>query len=94
MTEIIRPMTKEQARNQTPWLLKGPWGERTLPPMSATSLYQLLHKELIASGVLPSDSPMPSHKHYSHVADAVAKSTWKDGRWVLDKVTSKRAAQN
>jgi len=53
--------------------------------MSKVSLYGQLHRELIASGVLPADTPSPSNRYHDHVTMAVLRSSWIEGRWVRDE---------
>jgi DNA-binding XRE family transcriptional regulator len=53
--------------------------------MSKVSLYGQLHRELIAGGVLPPDSPGPSNRYHDHVTMAVMRSSWIEDRWVTDE---------
>ena len=67
------------------WLIQGPWGRRTMPAMSKNELYQVLHRELIDSGVLPADSRAPSNRYHDHVTGTIMHSSWIAGRWVPDE---------
>jgi hypothetical protein len=82
-SQILRPTTVKHEKGE--WLIQGPWGRRTFPQMSKVSLYEHLHSELIASGVLPPDSPRPSNRYHTHVTMAVLTSSWIDDRWVHDE---------
>jgi DNA-binding XRE family transcriptional regulator len=53
--------------------------------MSTVDLYDKLHRELIAGGVLPPDSPGPSNRYHDHVTMAVRESSWIEDRWVRDE---------
>lgn len=82
-SQILRPTTVKREKGE--WLIQGPWGRRNYDPMSKVSLYEQLHRELIASGVLPADSPTPSNRYHDHVTMAVMRSSWIDDRWVPDE---------
>ena len=84
MTLFQRPPKKGFRKNELPWLLQGKWGERSFPPMSKVDLYGILHKELIASGLVSESSVGPSNKHHSEVTMTIIKSSWKNGRWTVD----------
>jgi DNA-binding XRE family transcriptional regulator len=53
--------------------------------MSKVALYEQLHRELIASGGLPPDSPSPSNRHHDHVTMKVMRSSLIEDRWVPDE---------
>ena len=82
-TQILRPTPVK--RDKGDWLVQGPWGRRYFEPMSNVEFYSQLHRELVASGVLPSDSLRPSNKNHGHVTMAVIQSSWIGGRWVRDE---------
>jgi DNA-binding XRE family transcriptional regulator len=80
---ILRPKKGE-------WLIQGPWGRRNYPPMSKGALYGVLRRELIDSGVLPADSPLPSNRYHDHVTMEVLHSSRIDNRWVRDEPFASR----
>jgi DNA-binding XRE family transcriptional regulator len=82
-SQILRPTTVKGQKGQ--WLIQGSWGRRKFDPMSKISLYELLHRELIQSGVLPADSPVPSNRHHDRVTVEVLCSSWIEDRWVPDE---------
>ena len=82
-SQFLRPTTVKNQKGE--WLIQGPWGRRKYDPMSKVNLYAQLHRELIAGGVLPADSPGPSNRHHDHVTMAVMRSSWIEGRWVPDQ---------
>lgn len=82
-SQILRPTTVKRQKGE--WLIQGPWGRRKYPPMSKVSLYEQIHRELIANGILPPDSPSPSNAHHDHVTKAVMESSWIGNRWVRDE---------
>ncbi|MCI0639541.1 MAG: transcriptional regulator [Gemmataceae bacterium] len=82
-SQILRP-------NKEEWLVQGSWGRRNYEPMSKVDFYELLHGELIQSGILAADSPMPSNKHHDHVTMEVMRSSWIDNRWVRDEPLAAR----
>src|SRR5262245_37351331 len=82
-SQILRPMTLKRQKGE--WLIQGPWGRRKYDVMSKVSLYEQLHRELIAGGVLPADSPAPSNRYHGHVTMAVMRSSWIEDRWVADE---------
>jgi DNA-binding XRE family transcriptional regulator len=53
--------------------------------MSKVSLYEQLHRELMAGSVLPPDSRGPSNRYHDHVTMAVMRSSWIEDRWVPDE---------
>lgn len=67
------------------WVILGPWGRRTWPPMSRVDLYRRLHRELIDSGLLPPDSRGPTNQYHDHVTMAIMRSSCIAGRWVPDE---------
>jgi DNA-binding XRE family transcriptional regulator len=71
--------------NKGEWLIQGPWGRRKYPQMTKVALYERLHRELIASGVLSPDSPSPSNKYHDQVTLGVMRSSWIEDRWVPDE---------
>jgi DNA-binding XRE family transcriptional regulator len=81
-SQILRPTTVKRQKGE--WLIQGSWGQRKLDPMSNVSLYEQLHRELIASGV-PVDSQPPSNRYHSHVTMAIHQSSWIEERWVRDE---------
>ncbi len=87
-SQILRPTKVKREKGE--WLIQGPWGRRTYPPMRKVELYERLHRELIDSGVLKPDSPQPSNKYHDHVTMAVMRSSWIDGRWVRDEPLAPR----
>ncbi len=82
---ILRPTTANRSKQESEWLIHGPWGRRKYAPMSNVSLYEQLHRELMAGGVLPADSPAPSNRYHDHVTLAVMRSSWIEDRWVPDE---------
>lgn len=82
-SQILRPTTIKHQKGE--WLIQGPWGRRTYDPMSKVSLYAQLHRELVASGVLPVDSPCPTNRYHGQVTMAVMRCSWIEERWVLDE---------
>src|SRR6266511_4484989 len=82
-SQILRPTTVKRQTGEC--LIQGPWGRRKYEPMSKVSLYEQLHRELIASGDLPADSPGPSTRYHDHVTMAVMRSSWIGNRWVPDE---------
>jgi DNA-binding XRE family transcriptional regulator len=82
-SQILRPTTTKREKGE--WLIQGPWGRRTYRPMTNVNLYNELHRELIASGVLPPDSRAPSNQYHGHVTMAVIRSSWIEDRWVADE---------
>ena len=87
-SQILRPTAVKRQKGE--WLIQGPWGRRTYDPMSKISLYEQLHRELMACGVLPSDSPAPSNRYHDHVTMAVMRSSWIEDRWVADETFAAR----
>jgi hypothetical protein len=84
MTQFLRPTKIGPTQKRQPWLLKGSWGERTLPPMSSVDLYDLLHHELIESGQLARDSLSPSNKYHSIVTESINRPSWIENKCVRD----------
>lgn len=82
-SQILRPTTVKRQKGE--WLIQGPWGQRQYDSMSKVGLYEKLHHELIASGVLPIGSPEPSNRYHSHVTMEVMRSSWIEGHWVHDE---------
>jgi DNA-binding XRE family transcriptional regulator len=82
-SQILRPMTVKGQKGD--WLIQGPWGRRTYPSMSRVALYERLHRELVAAGVLPGDSQVPSNRFHGHVTIAVCRSSWIGDQWVPDE---------
>ncbi len=82
-SQIYRPTMVKHQKGE--WLIQGLWGRRKLDPMSNVSFYGQLHRELIASGVLPADSPDPSNRYHTHVTREVMRSSWIENRWVRDE---------
>jgi DNA-binding XRE family transcriptional regulator len=87
-SQILRPTTVKGQKGE--WLIQGPWGRLNYPSMSKVTLYDQLLRELIASGVLPSDSPHPSNRYHNHVTMAVLLSSSIEGRWVADEPIAAR----
>jgi len=83
-TQILRPPHRGVPKQQTSWLLKGTWRKRAVAPMTTNALHNLLHRELVESGLMKPDSVGPSNKYHSNVTDLIRESSWRDGRWVLD----------
>jgi hypothetical protein len=83
-TQFLRPTGRGDNKNASPWLLKGTWGQIEYPPMSRVNLYDELRKELILSGLLPPDTPLPSNQYHDHVTMLIMKCSLRDGRWVRD----------
>lgn len=79
-SQILRP--KSVKHQESAWLIQGPWGRRRFEPMSRLRLYQVLHRELIESGVLPESSPVPSNQNHGHVTMAVMQCSWSGERWI------------
>jgi DNA-binding XRE family transcriptional regulator len=84
-SQILRPTTANRPKRDSEWLIQGPWGRRKYEPMSKVSLYEQLHRELVAGGALPPDSPAPSNRYHDHVTMAVMRSSWIEDRWVPDE---------
>lgn len=82
-SQILRPTTVKRQKSE--WLIQGPWGRRKYGAMSKVSLYRQLHRELIAGGVLHTNSPIPSNRYHDHVTMAVMRSSWIEDRWVPDE---------
>lgn len=78
-TQILRPSKKDT------WRVQGAWGKREYKPMSKIQFYDTLHRELLASGILPPNSPAPSNRYHGHVTMAILSSSWIGCRWVLDE---------
>lgn len=87
-SQILRPTPSK--RENSEWLIQGPWGRRRYVPMSRINFYEILHSELIASGVLPVDSPEPSNRYHDRVTMAIMGSSWIEGCWVCDESFSSR----
>jgi len=87
-SQILRPTTVKRQKGE--WLIQGPWGRRKYAPMSKVTLYEKLHHELIAGGVLLPDSPGPSNLYHDHVTMAVMESSWIEDRWVRDEAFAAR----
>jgi hypothetical protein len=83
-SQILRPTKVKVQKRDSGWRIHGPWGRRAFEPMSAVRLYRLLHRELVASGVLPPGSPVPSNRHHLHVTMTILRCSWVEERWVLD----------
>ncbi len=81
-TLILRPTGPGKNKQDAHWVLKGPWGQKEYAPMSRVQLYDVLRKELIDSGLLPADAPLPSNKYHDHVTGLIMTSSWLDGHWV------------
>ena len=47
-SQILRPTTVKRQKGD--WLIQGPWGRRRYDALSKVSLYEQLHRELIAGG--------------------------------------------
>lgn len=58
---ILRP-TKVKGEKGN-WLIKGSWGQRNYGALSNVSFYEKLHRELIDSGLLSKETPVPSRRH-------------------------------
>jgi DNA-binding XRE family transcriptional regulator len=82
-SQILRPTVPKHEKGE--WLIQGPWGRRKYDAMSRVNLYERLHRELIKSGVLSSDSPLPSNKYHDQVTMGVIQSSWINDRWVPDE---------
>jgi len=82
-SQILRPTTVKRQKGE--WLIQGSWGRRRYAPLSKVTLYEQLRRELIESGVLPADSPVPSNRYHDHVTMAVLRSSWIGDRWVPDE---------
>ncbi|MBN1427422.1 MAG: helix-turn-helix domain-containing protein [Anaerolineae bacterium] len=82
-SQILRPTTVKRQKGE--WLIQGPWGRRNFPSMSRVDLYGQLRHELIASDVLPVDSPEPSNRYHDHVTMTVMTCSWIEGQWVSDE---------
>jgi len=82
-SQFLRPTFVKHERTER--VIQGTWGRRTFEPMSKVDLYELLHRELVESGVLGPDSPRPSNKYHGHVTNAIVRSSWIMGRWVPDE---------
>ena len=82
-SQILRPTPVKRQKGD--WLIQGSWGRRQYPAMSGVTLYGELRRELIASGVLPADSPLPSNRYHYHITMAVTSSSWVGDRWVPDE---------
>jgi DNA-binding XRE family transcriptional regulator len=72
------------------WLIQGEWGRRKYGKEPKERFYRTIHRELINSGVLPSDSPVPSNRHHDQVTMNILHSSWIDDRWVLDEPFANR----
>lgn len=90
-SQILRP-TKAK-RQKGDWQIQGSWGRRSYPAMNKVDFYQVLHRELIESGLLPADSPSPSNRYHNHVISAVMQSSSIEGRWVRDEPFASRLKQ-
>ncbi len=84
-SQILRPTAVKGGKRESRWLIHGPWGQRTFDPMSRVELYRLLHGELVADGVLPADSPVPSNRYHGALTMTLGRCSWIAGRWVLDE---------
>src|SRR5205809_475068 len=82
-SQILRPTAAKRQKGD--WLIQGSWGRRHYPAMSRVTLYGELRHELIASGLLPAHSPLPSNRNHDHVTMAVISSSWIGDRWVPDE---------
>ena len=82
-SQILRPTSAKRRKGD--WVLQGAWGQRKYPAMSNVKFYTELHRELVASGVLPMDSPLPSNRHHSHVTMAIMGCSRIEDRWVSDE---------
>jgi len=80
MTQVLRPTSSGQNKQQSEWLLQGEWGKREYPSMHRTDLYRLIERELVEAGVLPADQLRNSFQIWS----TVVMCSWVDGKWVLD----------
>jgi DNA-binding XRE family transcriptional regulator len=87
-SQILRPTTVKRQKGE--WLIQGPWGRRKYDSMSKVTLYEQLHRELIAGGVLPADSPAPSNRYHDHVTMTVMRSSWIENQWVADEPIAAR----
>jgi DNA-binding XRE family transcriptional regulator len=58
--------------------------------MSNVAFYELLHRELIQSGVLSPTAPAPSSRYHGDVTAAVHHSSWIGERWVHDELFAAR----
>jgi hypothetical protein len=48
-------------------------------------LYRVLRDELVASGLLLAESPLPSNHRHKDVTMTITRCSWIEGRWVLDE---------
>lgn len=57
--------------------------------MTKIALHQVLHDELVRSGILTPAYPRPSETYPCNLVDTlIAQSTWKDDKWVFDDLAS------
>lgn len=88
-SQILRPTTIKGQKGE--WVIQGSWGRRRYgAAMSKVDLYEKLLHELVDSGLLPKDSPAPSHRYHNHVTMEVMHSSWIQDRWVRDEVFASR----
>ncbi len=80
---ILRPTKIKGEKGD--WLIKGAWGHRSYGDISNVSFYEKLHRELIDSGLLAKDSPVPSRRHHENVTMEVISCSWIHDRWVRDE---------
>lgn len=52
-TLMQRPTRRGEHKQAKERVLRGPWGSRTIEPMTKVQLYGLLWQELINDGILP-----------------------------------------
>jgi hypothetical protein len=83
-TQFLRPTGPGQNKRNRAWKLRGPWGERVFPASSKVVLYERLRDELLASGVLSSETSPPSNNHHEHVTLLIMESSWIGDRWMRD----------
>jgi len=87
-SQILRPTKIKGQKGE--WVIQGPWGRRSYGAMSNVSLYEKLHCELVASGLLPESSPVPSRRYHDHVTMEIMRSSWIQDRWIPDEAFASR----
>ncbi len=87
-SQILRPTKVKGYKGE--WVIQGPWGRRSYVAMSNVGLYEELHRELVAGGLLPARSPVPSRRYHGHVTAEVLRSSWIHDRWVRDEAFASR----
>jgi DNA-binding XRE family transcriptional regulator len=69
------------------WYVYGPWGKKDYPGTAQWTnidFHKHLRRDLIASGVLIADSPVPTNRYHDNVTMTILHCSRIGGRWIKD----------